>query len=179
MSQTIANGKAIPFGSGTCTATAGCTFIQNLDHVRTQGIELATEWQDVGIHGLDLLANATFTDAEILKNDANPAFEGNKPLRIPRTMLKGVATYHQGNNITYSLAARYSGRQYNTLDNSDNNPGVFGGTSKFFVMDVKANYKFAKGWTAALGVDNLNNYKAYVFHPYPQRTGYLQLKFDY
>lgn len=179
VSQTIANGKAIPFGFGTCTATAGCTFIQNLDRVRTQGIELATEWQDVGIHGLDLLANATFTDAEILKNDANPAFEGNKPLRIPRAMLKGVATYHQGNNITYSLAARYSGRQYNTLDNSDKNPGVFGGTSKFFVMDVKANVKFAKGWTAAIGVDNLNNYKAYVFHPYPQRTGYLQLKFDY
>ena len=27
--------------------------------------------------------------------------------------------------------------------------------------------------------DNINNDKAYVSHPYPQRTGYLQMKFDY
>jgi iron complex outermembrane receptor protein len=94
-------------------------------------------------------------------------------------MIKAVATYHQGNNLTYSLGARYSGRQYNTLDNSDINPNTFGGVSKFFIMDVKANYKFAEKFTASVGVDNLNNYKAYAFHPYPQRTGYLQLKFDY
>ena len=179
VSQTIINGNAIPFGTGTCTATAGCTFIQNLDQVRTYGIELSSEWQDVLVDGLDLLGNVTLTHAEIVKNAANPAFVGNKPLRIPSTMVKGVATYHQGNNITYSLAGRYSGRQYNTLDNSDSNPGTFGGTSQFFIVDVKANYTFAKHWTASVGVDNLNNYKAYVFHPYPQRTGYLQMKFDY
>lgn len=94
-------------------------------------------------------------------------------------MFKAVATYHQGSHLSYSLAARYSGRQYNTLDNSDSNPDTYGAASKFFVMDVKVNYKFADRMTASLGIDNLNNYKAYVFHPYPQRTGYLQLKYDY
>lgn len=179
VSQTFSQGSAIPFDTGTCASASGCSFVQNIDHVRTRGIELSTEWQDVAIHGLDLLANATFTDAEVLRNDANPSIEGNKPLRIPKQMFKAVATYHQGANLTYSLAARYSGRQYNTLDNSDVNPDTFGGTSKFFVMDVKSTYRFAKRWTASLGIDNLNNYKAYVFHPYPQRTGYLQMKFDY
>jgi iron complex outermembrane recepter protein len=180
VSQTITNGNAVPFGSGTCTAgAAGCTFIQNIDHVRTYGLELASEWQDVLVHGLDLMGSATFTHAEIVKNDANPEFEGNHPLRIPRSMIKGVATYHQGNNITYSLAARYSGRQYFYLDNSDSNPDVYGGASKFFIMDVKANYKFADRWTASVGVDNLNNYKAYIFHPYPQRTAYMQIRFNY
>ncbi|HSI29224.1 MAG: TonB-dependent receptor [Methylophilus sp.] len=180
VSQTTTNGNPVPFGTGTCTAgAAGCTFIQNIDHVRTYGLELASEWQDVVVHGLDLMGSATFTHAEIVENEANPQFEGNKPLRIPRAMFKGVATYHQGSDISYSLAARYSGRQYFYLDNSDSNPDVFGGASKFFIMDVKANYKFAKRWTASVGVDNLNNYKAYIFHPYPQRTGYVQVRFNY
>ncbi len=180
VSQTIPNGSPNPFAAGTCAAgTAGCTYIQNIDQVRTYGVELASEWQDVLVDGLDLLGNLTLTHAKIVKNDANPAFVGNKPLRNPSTMVKGVATYHQGNNITYSLGARYSGRQYNTLNNSDSNPETFGSTSKFFIVEVKANYNFAKHWTASAGVDNLNNNKAYVFHPYPQRTGYLQMKFDY
>lgn len=179
VSQTAINGAAIPFGTGTCTATAGCSFIQNVDHVRTNGIELSSVWENALIDGLDLLANATLTDAEILRNDLAPATQGNKPLRIPKQQYKLAATYHQTQNLTYSLGARYSGRQYNTLDNSDNNPDTFGGTSKFFFVDVKVNYKLADRFTASVGVDNLNNYKAYVFHPYPQRTGYVQLKFDY
>lgn len=179
ISQTLANGSAIPYDTGTCTKATGCSFIQSVDHIRTRGLELATQWQDVFVHGLDLQGSATFTDAEVLRNDAAPATVGNKPPRIPRNMFKAVATYHQGSNLTYSLAARYSGRQYNALDNSDINPDTFGGASKFFVMDAKANYKFANRFTASLGVDNLNNYKSYVFHPYPQRTTYVQLKFDY
>lgn len=179
ISQTLAVGSAIPYDTGMCTRAAGCSFIQNIDHIRTRGIELATQWQDVLIPGLDLQANATLTDAEVLRNQADPSVEGNKPTRIPRAMFKAVATYHQGDNVTYSLAARYSGRQYNALNNSDSNPDTFGGASKFFIMDARATYHFAQRWTAALGVDNLNNDKAYVFHPYPQRTGYLQLKFDY
>lgn len=179
ISQTLANGSAIPFDTGTCTRAAGCSFVQNVDHIRTRGMELATQWQDVPVQGLDLQASVTLTEAEILRNEAAPATEGNKPPRIPRSMVKAVATYHQGGNITYSLAARYSGRQYNALDNSDTNPDTFGGASRIFVVDARATYNFANRWTAALGIDNLNNYKAYVFHPYPQRTAYLQAKFDY
>lgn len=179
ISQTLITGSAIPYDTGTCTNAGGCTFTQNVDHIRATGIEFATDWEDVFVHGFDLMGSLTLTDSEIIENKAAPDTEGNKSVRIPRSMLKVVATYHQGDNLTYSLAARYSGRQYNALDNSDVNPDTFGGASKFFVMDVKANYKFAKNWTASAGVDNLNNYKSYVFHPYPQRTGYLQVKFDY
>lgn len=179
INQTLANGSAIPYDTGTCTRAVGCSFVQSVDHIRTRGLELATQWQDVLVHGLDLQGSATFTEAEVLANSAATNTVGNKPPRIPRNMFKLVATYHQGSNLTYSLAARYSGRQYNALDNSDVNPDTFGGASKFFIMDVKANYKFADRFTASLGIDNLNNYKSYVFHPYPQRTAYMQVKFDY
>lgn len=182
ISQTLTPNSVIPYDTGICVAppgARGCSFVQNVDHIRTRGLELATQWQDVLIHGLDLQGSATFTEAEVLSNPAAPATVGNKPPRIPRNMFKLVATYHQGSNLTYSVAARYSGRQYNALDNSDINPDTFGGASKFFIMDVKANYKFADRFTASAGIDNLNNYKSYVFHPYPQRTAYVQLKFDY
>lgn len=179
ISQTLTTGTAIPFDTGVCDRNAGCSFIQNIDHIRTTGIEIATDWQNAFVHGLDLMGSVTLSDAEIIKNKAAPATEGNQSLRIPRSMIKLIATYHQGDNVTYSLAGRYSGNQHGNLDNSDVNRSTFGGVSKFFVMDVKANYKFSQHWTASVGIDNLNNYKAYVFHPYPQRTGYLQLKLDY
>jgi iron complex outermembrane receptor protein len=131
------------------------------------------------VHGLDLQGSATFTDAEVLANENAPATVGNKPTRIPKDMFKLVATYHQGSHLSYSVAARYSGRQYTTLTNTDVNSDTYGGASKFFVMDAKVNYKFADRFTASLGIDNLNNYKSYVVHPYPQRTTYLQAKFDY
>ena len=105
VSQTASNGAAIPFGSGTCAAVAGCSFIQNIDEVRTNGLELSTIWENLGIHGLDILANATFSDSEIVKNSLAPATQGNKPLRIPRQQYKVAATYHQGNNLTYTVAA--------------------------------------------------------------------------
>lgn len=177
--QTLATGSAIPYDTGICTNANGCGFTQNVDHIRTTGIEFATDWQDVFFNGLDLMGSLTLSDAEIIKNDATPETEGNQSLRIPHSMFKAVATYRQGDNLTYSLAARYSGRQHGSLDNSDVNRDTFGGVSKFFIVDVKANYKFAQYWTASAGIDNLNNYKAYVYHPYPQRTGYVQIKFDY
>lgn len=182
ISQTLTPGSAIPYDTGICVTpprSVGCSFVQNVDHIRTRGLELAAQWQDVFVHGLDLQGSATFTDAEVLRNTAAPGTAGNTPPRIPQTMLKAVATYHQGSHLTYSLAARYSGRQYNQLDNNDTNPDTFGGASKFFIIDVKANYKFADRLTASVGIDNLNNYKSYVLHPYPHRTAYLQMKFDY
>ena len=158
------------------TATS---YVQNVDHIRTYGLEMATEWQDVIISGLDLHANATWTDAKVLLDAAAPPNNGHIAPRIPKQLYKAVATYHVNNDLTLSVGARYSGRQYINLDNSDVNPDTYKAASQYFLMDLKANYKFADRWLASVGVDNLTNYKAYVSHPLPQRTLYAQLKFDY
>jgi iron complex outermembrane receptor protein len=71
---------------------------------------------------------------------------------------------------------RYSGRQYGTLDNTDVLPNVYGGTSRFFTVDLKASYRIDKHFTVALGVDNLTDRRDFVYHPYPSRTFYGQLK---
>lgn len=167
--------------SQTNIAPAGTStsYVQNVDHIRTYGLEMATEWQDLIVSGLDIHANATWTDAKVLLDSAAPSNNGHIAPRIPKQLYKAVATYHVNNNFTLSVGARYSGRQYINLDNSDVNPDTYKAASQFFLMDVKANYKFADRWMASVGVDNLTNYKAYVSHPLPQRTLYAQIKFDY
>jgi len=167
--------------SQTNIAPAGTStsYVQNVDHIRTYGLEMATEWQDVIVSGLDIHANATWTDAKVLLDSAAPSNNGHIAPRIPKQLYKAVATYHVNDDFTLSVGARYSGRQYINLDNSDVNPDTYKAASQFFLMDVKANYKFADRWMASVGVDNLTNYKAYVSHPLPQRTLYAQIKFDY
>jgi iron complex outermembrane recepter protein len=153
--------------------------VVNADHVRIYGIELATEWKNVMIPKLDLMANATLTDSEILKIDALPSNINNKVPRIPRQLYKALATYKVSEDFTMSLAARYSGRQFIQLDNKDINPETYQGASRLLFVDAKVNYKFKDRWTASLGVDNIFNDQAYVSHPLSQRTGYAQIKFDY
>ncbi len=155
------------------------SYVQNVDHVRIHGIELATEWQNVIVPKLDLMANATLTDSEILKNDAAPSYINKKVPRIPRQLYKALATYRVSEDFTMSLASRYSGRQFIQLDNSDTNLETYSGASRLLFVDAKANYKFKDRWTASLGVDNIFNDQAYVHHPLSQRTGYAQIKFDY
>lgn len=43
---------------------------------------------------------------------------------------------------------------------------------------VRLVYRFAKHWSAAFGIDNLNNERYWAFHPYTQRTFNAELKFD-
>ncbi|OGI39840.1 MAG: TonB-dependent receptor [Candidatus Muproteobacteria bacterium RBG_16_62_13] len=155
------------------------TNIQNIDRVRTRGVEAAFRGKGVGVRGLDLSASITYADSEILKNDKFPASVGKRQPRVPDWRASAVATWHQDASLSYTLAARYSGRQYNTLDNTDSNPDTYGGTSRFFVADVRVNYKFARRFTASAGVDNLNNREYYAYHPYPQRTFHGEMKFDF
>ncbi|HUW50711.1 MAG TPA: TonB-dependent receptor [Sulfuricella sp.] len=161
------------------TVTPTVTNIQNVDKIRTRGVEVAFQGKDVGLRGLDLSGSVTYADSEILRNDKFPNSVGMKQPRVPDWRATAVATWHQGDLLSYTLAARYSGRQYNTLDNTDINPNTYGGTSSFFVVDARVNYKIAKQYMASVGVDNLNNYQHFFAHPMPQRTFHAEVKYDY
>jgi iron complex outermembrane receptor protein len=65
------------------------------------------------------------------------------------------------------------------MGNTVINGGVYGANSAYLIMDTRISYKLDRQFTVALGVDNLNNYKSFAYHPMPQRTTYAQLKFDY
>lgn len=154
------------------------TRVQNVDKVRTTGFELAYSGQDVWIRGLELGASLTFADSKIVQNDAFPASVGKWQPRVPRWRSTVYATWRPDSRWAFTGAARYSGQQYSTLDNSDVNADAYFGASKYFVVDVRVRYQINRQWSAAFGIDNLNNEQYWNFHPYPQRTYTAQLRFD-
>jgi iron complex outermembrane receptor protein len=97
---------------------------------------------------------------------------------VSRWRATAVASYRPNDSVSYTLAARYSGEQYGQLDNSDTNGSSYMGFSKFFVVDARVLVRLNRQWSAAIGIDNLNNYKYWAFHPYQQRSAVAELKFD-
>ncbi|ALK99474.1 TonB-dependent receptor [Massilia sp. WF1] len=158
--------------------TPNVTNVQNVDRIDTRGLEAAYAASDAGLRGLDLNASLTWLESKIERNDRFPASVGKWQPRIPQWRATGQATWRVDDRLAASLAARYSGRQYSTLDNSDPNGFAYQGASRYFTTDLRLSYRIDRHWTAALGIDNLNNYKYWNFHPYPQRTWVAELKWD-
>jgi len=158
--------------------TPNVTNVQNVDRIDTHGLEAAYAATDVAVQGLDLNASLTWTDSKIDRNDKFPASVGKWQPRIPEWRATGQATYRVNDKLAATLAARYSGRQYSTLDNSDPNGFAYQGASKYFTADMRVTYRIDRRWSAAFGIDNLNNYQYWNFHPYPQRSYVAELKFD-
>lgn len=154
------------------------TRVQNVDKVRTTGFELAYSGQDVWIKGIDLGASLTFADSKTVENAAFPASVGKWQPRVPRWRSTVYATWRPDARWSFTGAARYSGQQYSTLDNSDVNGDAYFGASKYFVVDVRVRWQITRQWSAAFGIDNLNNEQYWNFHPYPQRTYTAHLRFD-
>lgn len=161
------------------TVTPNVTNLQNIDKIQTQGVEAAAQGENVFINGLDLQGAVTYTKSKILENSKRPSTVGNEFVNIPDWRASAVATYRQTKNLSYSLAGRYSGTQHSSIDNTDNNQDVYGGQSKYYSLDTKLNYQFAKGFSVSGGIDNINNNKAYTSHPYPQRTFFAKLRYEY
>jgi iron complex outermembrane receptor protein len=66
---------------------------------------------------------------------------------------------------------------WTTLDNSDPVTHTYGGFDSYFVMDARVSYKMDAHWSAAVGVDNLNDRNYFLFHPFPQRTVVGELRY--
>ena len=156
--------------------TPNVTNVQNVDAIRTKGLEVSYQAANVFVRGLDIGSSLTWTDSKITENAKFPASVGKWQPRIPAWRASAVATYRPDATWSYTLGARYSGRQYGTLDNTDTNGFAYQGTSRYFTTDVRVRYQVSKQVSVAVGIDNLNNYQYWNFHPYPQRTYMAELK---
>ncbi|MGH6627668.1 MAG: TonB-dependent receptor [Burkholderiaceae bacterium] len=154
------------------------TNIQNVEHIRTLGLEVASSASDVGIRGLDLSSSLTYADSIIKANANNPASVGKRQPRVPAWRANFVASYKPTDRWSATLGLRYSGTQYGQLDNSDTNGFTYTGVSRYLVADLRLRWQLDKQWSASFGIDNLNNAKYWAFHPYPQRSYVAELKFD-
>ncbi|MCP3716660.1 TonB-dependent receptor [Paraburkholderia sp. CNPSo 3281] len=164
------------FSQTDTTVIPNVTNFQNIGKVRSRGVETSYQGEDVMLRGLDLAASVAYTQSKILENAQNPASVGKYFYRIPLWRANLVATYRFDARSALTLAARYSGRQYNTLTNTDTNPNVFGGTSTYAVADVKYTFRPTKKSEIGVGIDNLFDARYFVYHPYPGRTYYIEAK---
>ena len=94
-----------------------------------QGVELSADKNNVVISGLQLFGSVTYVDSRIL---SDPTWAGTNPLTgVPDTVVgkrvpyvpdwraKFGFTYRPNDSWAFTVAARYSGKQYSTLDNTD------------------------------------------------------------
>ena len=156
--------------------------VQNVDRIRTLGLETAYEAPEFLFTDLDLQASVTYADSVIKANGSHVATPGDtvgkQQPRVPKWRASLLASYKLGPALTASFGARYGSRQFGQLNNSDPNGFAYQAFSKYFTTDIRLRWKIDKQWSAAFGIDNLNNYRYWNFHPYPQRTYSAELRFD-
>jgi len=163
-------------------AARNITRVQNIGRIATTGFEAALATKDWLHKGLELSASLTYADSKIKENDGFVATPGDtigkwQP-NIARWRATALATQRFDAQWSGTLGLRYSGRQYRTLNNADVNGFTYMGVSRFTVLDLRVLYRIDRQWSAAVGIDNLNNDRHWNFHPYPQRSFSAELKYD-
>jgi iron complex outermembrane receptor protein len=62
------------------------------------------------------------------------------------------------------------------LDNSDTVSHVMGAFDSFVVADIHAHYQLTERLGLDAGIDNVNDEKYFLYHPFPGRTFFGALK---
>jgi iron complex outermembrane receptor protein len=158
------------------TSPAQVSFVQNIDEVRTRGVEFALDWRSA-LPGLDLSGSVTLADPLIISDPAFPSAEGKLIPQVPRRRATIVATYHAGPRAAFTLAGRYSSRSFGTIDNSDVVTHTYQGFEGYFVLDARATFRLTEHLEAAIGAENLTNARYFLFHPFPQRSATAEISY--
>jgi iron complex outermembrane receptor protein len=145
------------------------SYVQNVDRVRTNGLELAIDKRNL-LPRLDLSGSFTLADPKTVSDPMLPAAEGKLIPQVPRRKATLVATWRSTEKLSLTGATRYSSRLYGTVDNSDVVGHTYQGFEGYFVADVRALYHLTRQIDLAAGVENLTDKRYFLFHPFPGRT---------
>ncbi|WP_024506900.1 TonB-dependent receptor [Bradyrhizobium sp. ARR65] len=165
------------------------TSVSNVGAIRMQGVELSADKNNVLVAGLQVFGSVTYVDSRIL---SDPTWAGTNPLTglpdtvvgkrvpyVPDWRARFGVTYRPNDSWAYTVAARYSGKQYSTLDNTDIIPHVYGAFDNYFVVDMKIHYAATRNFSFDFGIDNLFDEQYFLFHPFPGRTYVLAAKYTF
>ena len=167
------------FSQTNVSVTPNVTNVQNVDRVRTRGVETAFTITVPGFDALSFDGSLAYTRARILENDNFPVSVGKIWPRIPKWRGNLQAVWRPTQQWLTSLGVRYSGRMFNRLENDDINPDTYGGASRFTIVDARVAYTTAGNVELAIGIDNLTDERAYQSHPYPGRTGFVEARWSF
>ena len=160
-----------------------------IDEVTTEGAELIWHGKNIASLPINLRLNLTYTDAEITKNtvgefsdpDLNSPDDwvGKRFPRIPHWRLNMLATYQVNHQWDISGGFRFASNAYGDPDNGDTNEKVFGAMDAYDFVNLKTAYRLNDHVKMAFGIDNVMNKIAYVHHPWPGRTMYVEFGLSY
>jgi iron complex outermembrane recepter protein len=152
--------------------------VQNVDRVRTRGVETAVSIDGVGIDTLSIEGSIAYASSRILQNDNHPDYVGNRWPRIPDWRGNVQAVWRPSPSWLASLGLRYSGKTFGRLENDDFNGDTYGGISYVRAFDGRIAYTTQNGTELAVGIDNITNDRAYQSHPYPSRTAFAEVRWS-
>jgi iron complex outermembrane receptor protein len=153
--------------------------VQNIGRVRTRGLELVGHVDRLGVAGLWAEANIAWSKSTILENDNYLPSVGKNWARVPRVRSATTLAYAPTDAWSVAATYRYSGAQFNEINNSDYNTDVYGGVSRVSQLDARLLVKVAQGTELAIGADNINDNRAYQLHPYPSRTLFAEVRYRF
>lgn len=145
-----------------------------IDEVETSGVEFVYNQQQVFGTRFDVRFNASYTDAKITSNAVNPDIEGNDMPRVPDWRANLIVTYPFTENFDVNASLRYASDAFGDLDNGDTEDEVYGAIDSYLFVNARANWQVTDNARVSLGVDNLFDELAYVAHPWPSRTIFLE-----
>ncbi len=145
-----------------------------IDRVVTRGVELVYNASDLMELPLDLRFNLTWVDAEIRRNTLDPTVEGSVFPRLPTWRGNVLLAWRVHPTVELSAAVRFASNSFGSLDNSDRARRVFGAQDPYRFVNLRANWRPKDHLRVSAGVDNLFDQEAYVFHPWPSRTLFLE-----
>ncbi|MCB1037326.1 MAG: TonB-dependent receptor, partial [Acidobacteria bacterium] len=146
-----------------------------IDEVVTDGAELVFNQRGLASGKLLLRFNAAYTDAEITRNRPNPDLEGKVFPRMPRWRSNLLLNYQLTDRWDLGGGVRYSSDSYGDLDNSDTADNVFGAHDAFTQLNLRSSFDVREDVRLSFGIDNLTDEIAYVHHPWPGRTFFLEI----
>jgi iron complex outermembrane receptor protein len=167
------------FAAGSTVIVSANT---NISKISNRGAELAFRKDNFLIDRFELAGSATYVDSRILADyawaggsaanndlwDLSPV--GKNVPNVPSLRWTLGGTWRPDDHWSLSATARWQGRMWSTISNNDVFHGVYGSFDRFFVVDTKISYKLDERTSFFFGVDNINNDKYFLFHPFPQRT---------
>jgi iron complex outermembrane receptor protein len=145
------------------------SFVQNVDQVRTNGLELVVDKRNL-LPRFNLSGSFTLADPKIVSDPVLPAAEGKLIPQVPRRKATLVVTGHATDRLSLTGAVRYASRSFATIDNSDTVGHTYQGFEAYVVADARALYRLSPHIDAAVGVENLTDRRYFLFHPFPGRT---------
>lgn len=165
------------FNQSTSTDQGSITTSLPTEEVTTKGIEFSYSYKNIAESRLSLRYNLSYIDTEITKNTLNPDVIGNEFPRMPKWRSNLVASYMINTSVDANINLRYASNSYGRLDNLDTGHNVFGAQDEFLLLGTKVNWQVDNQTRLSVGIDNITSEEVYVFHPWPQRTFYLEGKY--